>query len=368
MSKPVRPCCIAGTDARSDTGQFGASVLKCVLNHDVLWLIAWCLLGIGNFARGQVDQPEPLDRLTAGDQAYRAADQARRRAIGTQIDLQDYIRWRAGLPDRRWLYADPPGLAGRFSTRIPSVFGRTGPWWDVDGVFAPRPIWPGEIYSYRYDNPVEQPAGDEIRPTGPNGYTYGPIYDRTPPAHGPPAPQPYAPLVPTAPSSEVDDDLETALAAFRAGEYHQALGELVTVLSQRPDEWRAELLRVQAEFALGDYAAATANLRRVLPRVPQRDRGMVVRDYRIYYASGATFRRELRALEAHLDEQPEGNAARLLLAYEYGYLGHPKQALAQLEQVLDGDPRDQLAKQLHTTFSAMIVEPEGEEPAGPRKF
>lgn len=331
------------------------------------WLFSVILAGPCQIAVTQGDEPEPLDRLTAGDQAYRAADQARRRAIGTQIEVQDYIRWRSGLPDRRWLYANPPGAAGRFSTTQPSLYGRIGPSFFGDGVFEPWAVWPGQLYGYRYDNPVEQPVGDEIRPTGPNGYTYGPVYDRSPPVHGPPPPQAYAPGSVEEVAVEADP-LDAAIGAFRSGRYQESLDEIDEALSLRPEDGAAGLLRVQSGFALGDYEAAAADLRRVLPELPEKHWGRIVRDYRRIYPAGGTFRDQLRRLEGHLDERPDDVDARALLAYEYAYLGHPKPAVAQLEQALDAAPRDRLLRRMREVFAAMIVAPEPEERAGPRKF
>ncbi len=328
-----------------------------------------------NAARAQVVAPR-LDSISAGDQAAAYGERQRQRAVAGQIDLQEHIRFRAGLADRRWLYADAPGLAGRFSPTQPTITGRIGPTLNSDGIFEPWAVWPGVIYGYRYDNPVEQPAGHEIQPTGPNSYTYGPKYDRRAPDYGPAPPPVFTPLDgptvgPIAPqvveNSAIPKSLQDAVAAFRAQEYGQALAELNRVLDQQPDLGDAALLRVQALFALGDYEQAAIELRRALAALPEEAWGQVVHNYRLVYANGGVFSHQLRALEAHLDENPLDSRARLLLAYQYGYLGYPRQAVGELQQVVAGD-RDRLVERLQIQLESRIVAPETEEQAGPRRF
>ena len=55
----------------------------------------------------------------------------------------------------------PGGIAG--CGHSPGL-RRGGPWpsWLDDGVFLSWLLWPGDIYGFRYDNPVEQPAGHRI--------------------------------------------------------------------------------------------------------------------------------------------------------------------------------------------------------------
>ncbi|MGE0606022.1 MAG: tetratricopeptide repeat protein [Pirellulales bacterium] len=338
----------------------------------VVALLAWAWVGQSYAQPG----PTPLNSITAGEQAAQVGENQRQRAIAGQIGQQDYIRYRAGLADRRWLYADPPGLGGRFSPTQPTITGGLGPTLYGDGVFEPWAVWPGVIYGYRYDNPVEQPAGYEIQPTGPNSYTYGPAYDRRPPDYGPAPPPSYYPVAgPTtdpimprpAVGVAVPAELENAVAAFRVQQYEAVLDEMDRVDDTQPGLAAAGLLRAQALFALQRYEQAVAELRRTLPGLASQEWGKVVRNFRVIYPNGGLFQQELRALEGYLDDNPRDSQARLLLAYLYGYLGYPRQAVGELNQVEAFGP-DRLTEQLKAEFASQIVAPEPEQQAGPRRF
>jgi hypothetical protein len=107
----------------------------------------------------------------AVDEAFAVHDEARLGQISAQIDAQEWLRFCAGLPDRRLYFG---GLPGGLS--LTPGFQRV--WWDVDGVFEPWPVAGGWIYGYRFDNPVEQPAGHYLVPRADGGYEFGPFFER----------------------------------------------------------------------------------------------------------------------------------------------------------------------------------------------
>ena len=69
------------------------------------------------------------------------------------------------------------------------------------------------------------------------------------------------------------------------------------------------------------------------------------------------YTRQLRALEKTIKENPDDPGTRFLLAFHYGYLGYPSQAVKQLDKVIKLQPVDKLAKDLRDQFSARIPKP-----------
>lgn len=298
-------------------------------------------------------------------------------AVAGQIELQEHIRWRAGLPDRRVYYRDPPALR----RGAPLI------WWDDDGLFEPWPVRPGDILGYRYDNPIEQPAGYDLTWTGPNAYVYGPAYDSSPvvppPEFGPaPARLRERPLRDEVrlldDVGEADRGLDLAEEFFRAGRYVETLEELDAFPAHVAAHGRAELLRSQALFALGEYVDAVAALRRAARRLPPEHWGFFVENYGNFYERPQQYTKQIRRLEEAVDIDAAAADLRLLLGYHYGYLHYSAEAVAELDEALRLSPRDALAAQLRKQFARQIppaaaLPPEGLPAAeaaddGPREF
>jgi hypothetical protein len=135
--------------------------------------LAACVLGVAASAiRAAADDPEGA---SAALDAHLRHEEVRRGDIAAQIGTQEWLRFRAGLPDRRLYYGGLPGGGSLLRGAQPM-------WWDFDGVFEPWPVAGGWIFGYRYDNPVEQPAGHYFRLRSDGGYEYGPVYERPLPA------------------------------------------------------------------------------------------------------------------------------------------------------------------------------------------
>jgi tetratricopeptide (TPR) repeat protein len=341
------------------------------------FVACWCCstwLPVLAFAGSPADAA--LDRLTAGYQAQMIQDDARAGAIAGQIQVQDYIRWQAGLPDRWWLFQGGPD---RFAPGA-RPRGALLKWWLDDGVFEPWPQWAGDIHGFRYDNPIEQPSGHLITPTGPNSYTYQPTYDR-----GVPKPEPaiklpdVAPVqthgggqppqnrdVPRPPAEELPpgtDELELAIAAFRSVRYEPAVVQLDDLLADFPDHGPAWLLRSQARFGSALFDEAASSLRRGMELLPADQWGLIVGNYDDYYDLPGTFTRQLRTLEDFVRAHPDDPEANLLLGYQYGYLGYPQQAAAALDRAANAAPGDRLIERLREQFVDL------DAPAdGPREF
>jgi hypothetical protein len=126
--------------------------------------------------------PRPYDGIQAGLDAFRLAEEQRQIAAGRQLELNDALKFRAGLPTSRALaeygYAVPP--AGALWDE-PYPF--TGRWyWDEirfrhaigsAAWFGPWPHASGSAYA----PPIRQPVGQAQTQTGPNRWESHPVYD-----------------------------------------------------------------------------------------------------------------------------------------------------------------------------------------------
>jgi cytochrome c-type biogenesis protein CcmH/NrfG len=75
------------------------------------------------------------------------------------------------------------------------------------------------------------------------------------------------------------------------------------------------------------------------------------------YRNVETHTQQLRALEAHIRENPDDAAAIFLLAYHYMTMGHLDEAVRMWERVAGLLPEDQLTAQLIEAFRPDVAEP-----------
>jgi len=256
-------------------------------------------------------------------------------AIDRQLGVQNQIRWQRGLPPTLPDYSPP---------LEPSP-------WALDPLIPPP-----------YFAPARQPTGHRITETGPNSYTYEPTYDvdlpaaAVPPQIGPPAlsadvQQPPPPVLSPISDREL---LATAVEAFRAGRYEESLRQLARLELVRPRHGPAGLLRTQALLALGDYRAAADSLRRALGLIPTDQWGLIVENFGDYYPDPQQFADHLQRLGEHASRRPDDADARLLLGYEYGFLGHRDLAATELAQAARLAPGDALIERLIDRFGDVL--------------
>ncbi len=307
------------------------------------FVLATAVMAIGSLNLGFLATAVAQDKggfqytpLDAGRDAY-VRQQARREGnINRQIGVNDYVRWLANLPDR-----SPFGLA---LPRGQSQIYGPGSYIDGNTVFEPygsMPPYAGIPYAPR----VEQPTGYETIFKKNGGYYFGPTYDRPEPA--PPvalAPPPrnaerrflepvgspqFVPEDPAAREENAFGDeqqLANLRGLFAAGNYEQVLKQA----GQMPASEEGLLLQVHALAALGEFTEAGDLLDGILPKLPPESWGLVITNHRAYFGTSVRYTRHLRALEAFVAQQPDAWPARLLLGYEYGYLGFKDEALKQL--------------------------------------
>jgi hypothetical protein len=137
--------------------------------------------------------------MQAGLDGFRLAEERRQGAFAGQIAASDQVRAWAGLPTTGGVTLYYGGLSS-------ATFAGTGPLADLDyayafggpvvsgylrerawfgptrTVFEPWPYVPGDIYGYRFVQPVRQPVGQWQGQTGPNRWESHPIYDPPVPA------------------------------------------------------------------------------------------------------------------------------------------------------------------------------------------
>jgi tetratricopeptide (TPR) repeat protein len=196
------------------------------------------------------------------------------------------------------------------------------------------------------------------QPIGHHGYVYRPIFEED----GEPGPAP-------SPDEALDDDSyldADALAevastpdsqlwgkareAFFESDYEACARFCESMVVRGIDDGSASALRAQALMALGEYLAAAEALRDELMLAPAEEWGRVVAEYADYYTRSSDFRSHLRALERFVRDTPGSMAARLVLGYQYGFLGFYDEAIDQLEIVLARHPDDACAQELADRF------------------
>jgi tetratricopeptide (TPR) repeat protein len=139
---------------------------------------------------------------------------------------------------------------------------------------------------------------------------------------------------------------DQACAAFKSGDYAQALQLDQQALAQTPNDAALHELLALTYFAQGKYPQAAAPLYAVLSVRPGWDwttlSGM--------YPDVDTYTAQLRALEAYVKSNLNSAEARFVLAYQYLAQGHDPEAIAQLKEVVKLQPGDTLSAQIIAAF------------------
>lgn len=130
------------------------------------------------------------------------------------------------------------------------------------------------------------------------------------------------------------------MRSFRSGLYREAALQAQRVLISEPDDSSALQLLAQSQLAVGNYAAAAVTLRNFLTLAPPEEWGSLVKDFRQIYNDSAAYTNQLRSLEKAVQARWGDEAdLRLLLGYQYGYLGHANHAVSQLDRALAVESR-----------------------------
>ena len=140
-----------------------------------------------------------------------------------------------------------------------------------------------------------------------------------------------------------------AEAEFRAGRYDQAARFANHAVIEMPGNGILFLFVSQTLLANDDHRGAAAAAQRGMSLLDRKEWGHVVKNFRRYYGNG-DYVKHVRALEKFVNDNPDVAFARFLLGYHYGFLGHQKEARAQLAQAVAMESRDELAGRLLELF------------------
>lgn len=135
---------------------------------------------------------------------------------------------------------------------------------------------------------------------------------------------------------------DSARAAFKAGDYNQALNLTDQAIRQMPSDAALHEFRALDLFALQRYDEAAATLYAVLTAGPGWDWATLAG----LYPNVSIYTQQLRALESYCTQNPTSAAARFVLAYHYLTTGHTLAAFDQLKEVGALQPKDTLSSQL----------------------
>jgi thioredoxin-like negative regulator of GroEL len=140
-----------------------------------------------------------------------------------------------------------------------------------------------------------------------------------------------------------------ALIAFQDARYQDSIRLCQHAMVDNPRSAEVILLLAQALFATGEFEQATDAIQMAVQVLPESQWGIVVKNYATNYPNMADYTDQLRALEAAAKTNP---AVNTLLGYQYGFLGHYPQAVAQLDGALDTRADDVAAQELRRLFAA----------------
>jgi len=135
---------------------------------------------------------------------------------------------------------------------------------------------------------------------------------------------------------------DDARAAFKAGDYGQALTLCESALTKTPNDPILHEFRSTCLFALGRYDEAAVPMYTVLSAGPGWDWTTLVG----LYPSVDVYSQQLRSLEAFCDATPAAASARFLLASLYMTQGSSDAAASFFKQVVALQPQDRLSAQL----------------------
>jgi len=242
-------------------------------------------------------------------------------------------------------------------------------------LFGYRSVYPynyGYSYPYAYGNYGYSDYG--YADYGVYGYSYNPTYVTV---YEPIADLPPDMLVADAPpvevaAEEVDprdagvlDFAAQGEADFKAGRYDDAVKNWQHALVDDPQNAALLLLMGQALFATGKFDPAAGSVQQALGALPQDKWGVVVQNYTELYGDPGDYAKQLRALEAARKKETEQPALRFLLGYHYAFLDYPKEALRELDKLLEIAPKDENGKKLRDAMAAKLDGPAVAQPAAP---
>jgi hypothetical protein len=169
-----------------------------------------------------------------------------------------------------------------------------------------------------------------------------------------------APPEPTA-SDPAMQSFDAARAAFKAGNYSEALQQTDLALKTLSSDAAIHEFRALCLFALRQYDQAAGTLYAVLSAGPGWDWTTLCG----LYPSVDVYTAQVHALENYRNAQPQSAPARFVLAYHYLTQGHTEAAIEELKEVVKLQPADQLSAQLVAQLSGDKAKSSPDAPAAP---
>ncbi len=157
-------------------------------------------------------------------------------------------------------------------------------------------------------------------------------------------------------SEKAEIAMESALAAFRAGNFPAALTAVDNAISEVPGDPAMHEFRALVFFAMGRFNDAAGVLNPILASGPGWDWTTMTG----LFESQDDYTKLLRKLEEHHKSNPDSAAANFLLGYHYLVLGHLEQALELFEHSAKLEPTDTVSAGLRDLIRD-AVQPGGEE-------
>lgn len=158
-------------------------------------------------------------------------------------------------------------------------------------------------------------------------------------------------------SNAAEQQLDPAIAAFKKGDYDQALDLVNQAIQKTPTDSVCHEFRGLVLFARRDYQQAAATVHSVLAIGP----GWDWTTLSSLYPSNDVYSQQLKSLEGFVLDHPRDGAAHFLLAYHYLTCGHVDSAVTQLQAVIRLVPQDKVAADL----LKMISPPQDDDKPSP---
>jgi tetratricopeptide (TPR) repeat protein len=156
---------------------------------------------------------------------------------------------------------------------------------------------------------------------------------------------PADPTAPPSPGSETTPLMKAydeARQAFYENNYPQALEKVNAALALAKNDAALHEFKALTLFALGQYHDAAATIHAVLAVGPGWDWTTFIR----MYPSTDTYTAQLRALESAVTASPKSADLHFLLAYHYITCSSINEAIGQLKEVIQLEPKDTVALQI----------------------
>ncbi len=154
----------------------------------------------------------------------------------------------------------------------------------------------------------------------------------------------------TAENQQAMTYFDEGMAAFKAGNFGEALAKQDAALKLMPNDPVLHEVRALSLFALGRFKESAAALNALLAVAP----GMDWTSMSSLWGNVDDYTAKLRGLEAHVKANPNDASAMFVLAYHYLVIGQTEAAVKALEHVVKLQPNDATAKRM----LSMLVPPE----------